>query len=50
MPRILVAIDVNTADTGTAIALVSQMMRKVEWPEEIDSVEVGEVEEETVDG
>lgn len=50
MQRILVAVDVDVEDTGTALALVAQMMRRVEWPDEVTDVEIGESAGEVVDG
>lgn len=44
MQRVLVAVDVDTESAGEAVAIVQQLMRKVEWPNEIDCVEVGEAE------
>jgi hypothetical protein len=46
MPRILVAVDVSDSiDLGTAINIVALMMRKVEWPDTVENVEIGECEE-----
>lgn len=43
--KVLVSVDVETTNQGEAIGLVSQLMRKVEWPDEVNTVEVGEMEE-----
>lgn len=48
MHRILVAVDVEVDDIGTALALTAQMMRKVEWPDEVVNVEIGESADEGV--
>lgn len=45
MQRILVAVDVETDNTELAVTLVSHLLRKVEWPNEVVNVEVGEAEE-----
>lgn len=50
MPRVLIAVDLAGVTTGEAVATVTQLMKHVEWPEEVETVEVGEVEEEEVDG
>lgn len=44
MQRVLVAIDVNVEDTESALSLVSLLLRRVEWPLEVETVEVGEAD------
>lgn len=43
--RVIVAVDVATDNTEVALNIVQHLLRKVEWPIEIESVEVGEADE-----